>query len=80
MTSAAPAGKAADREPDANAAPAPSSSKVDAISNKVDAISNKVDAITKMIDDSARLRADSVGRAISQKPPIFKPKVYPPAR
>jgi tetratricopeptide (TPR) repeat protein len=36
----------------------------------------KVDAITNMIDDSARRRADSVGRAIPQKPPTFKPKVY----
>jgi hypothetical protein len=38
----------------------------------------KVDAITNMIDDSARERADSVGRVISQKPPIFKPKTYKP--
>jgi hypothetical protein len=36
----------------------------------------KVDAITKMIDDSARRRADSVGNAIQQKPPTFKPKAY----
>jgi tetratricopeptide repeat protein len=38
----------------------------------------KVDAITKMIDDSARRRADSVGDAIQQKPPTFKPKAYKP--
>lgn len=38
----------------------------------------KVDAITKMIDDSARHRADSVGSAIQQKPPTFKPKAYKP--
>jgi tetratricopeptide (TPR) repeat protein len=38
----------------------------------------KVDAITKMIDDSARRRADSVGNAIQQKPPTFKPKAYKP--
>jgi tetratricopeptide (TPR) repeat protein len=36
----------------------------------------KVDAITKMIDDSARRRADSVGSAIQQKAPTFKPKAY----
>jgi len=38
----------------------------------------KVDAITNMIDDSARHRADSVGSAIQQKAPIFKPKAYKP--
>ena len=38
----------------------------------------KVDAITKMIDDSARRRADSVGNAIQEKPPTFKPKAYKP--
>ena len=38
----------------------------------------KVDAITNMIDDSARHRADSVGSAIQQKPPTFKPKAYKP--
>ena len=38
----------------------------------------KVDAITNMIDDSARERADSVGRTITQKPPTFKPKTYRP--
>lgn len=38
----------------------------------------KVDAITNMIDDSARHRADSVGSAIQQKPPTFKPKTYTP--
>ena len=38
----------------------------------------KVDAITNMIDDSARHRADSVGAAIQQKAPIFKPKTYKP--
>jgi hypothetical protein len=38
----------------------------------------KVDAITKMIDDSARRRADSVGNAIQQKAPTFKPKTYKP--
>jgi hypothetical protein len=38
----------------------------------------KVDAITNMIDDSARHRADSVGAAIQQKAPIFKPKAYKP--
>ena len=45
---------------------------------KVDAIANKVDAITNMIDDSARQRADSVGRTITEKPPTFKPKTYKP--
>jgi hypothetical protein len=38
----------------------------------------KVDAITNMIDDSARRRADSVGNAIQQKAPTFKPKTYKP--
>jgi hypothetical protein len=38
----------------------------------------KVDAITNMIDDSARERADSVGRVITEKPPTFKPKAYRP--
>jgi len=38
----------------------------------------KVDAITNMIGDSARQRADSVGRVITEKPPTFKPKAYRP--
>jgi len=38
----------------------------------------KVDAITNMIDESARHRADSVGRVITEKPPTFKPKAYRP--
>ena len=38
----------------------------------------KVDAITNMIDDSARHRTDSVGSAIQQKAPVFKPKAYKP--
>jgi hypothetical protein len=58
------AGKSTDADPELLAAPA--------IPNV------KVDAITKMIDDSARRRADSVGNAIQQKAPTFKPKTYKP--
>jgi hypothetical protein len=58
------AAKAADPDPDLLATPAMPSIKVDAITN--------------MIDDSARRRADSVGSAIQQKPPTFKPKAYKP--
>jgi Tfp pilus assembly protein PilF len=58
------AAKSADPDPDLLAAPAMPSIKVD--------------AITKMIDDSARRRADSVGSAIQQKAPTFKPKAYKP--
>lgn len=60
------------------AAPAPApASEGDAIAAPT-LPSIKVDAITNMIDDSARERADSVGRTITEKPPTFKPKAYRP--
>lgn len=62
-TATAPAATSA---PDADVIAAPKLPKI------------KVDAITNMIDDSARHRADSVGRVITEKPPTFKPKAYRP--
>jgi hypothetical protein len=60
------AAKPAQEEPDAEPIAAPALPSI------------KVDAITDMIDDSARRRADSVGSAMQQKPPTFKPKTYKP--
>lgn len=65
--SATPPAAASAHDAEVIAAPALPNIKVD-----------KVDAITNMIDDSARERADSVGRIITQKPPTFKPKAYRP--